>query len=75
VRGRDAAATPFIEFAGPRLRGPWRRSLTPCPKFEPRRGDEAEAVAQVAMAQVLDETAHRLGDNYPYFHPLYAADG
>jgi glutamate/tyrosine decarboxylase-like PLP-dependent enzyme len=25
-----------------------------------------------AMAQVLKETAHRLGDNYPYFHPLYA---
>ena len=25
-----------------------------------------------AMAQVLEETVHRLGDNYPYFHPLYA---
>ena len=25
-----------------------------------------------AMAAVLDEAAHRLGDNYPYFHPLYA---
>lgn len=25
-----------------------------------------------AMAAVLDETAQRLGDNYPYFHPLYA---
>jgi tyrosine decarboxylase / aspartate 1-decarboxylase len=25
-----------------------------------------------AMAQVLEQTAHRLGDNYPYFHPLYA---
>ena len=25
-----------------------------------------------AMAGVLEETAHRLGDNYPYFHPLYA---
>ena len=25
-----------------------------------------------AMAQILEETAHRLGDNYPYFHPLYA---
>jgi tyrosine decarboxylase / aspartate 1-decarboxylase len=22
--------------------------------------------------QILDETAHRLGDNFPYFHPLYA---
>ncbi|HTY84426.1 MAG TPA: aminotransferase class I/II-fold pyridoxal phosphate-dependent enzyme, partial [Silvibacterium sp.] len=24
------------------------------------------------MAAVLAETAHRMGDNYPYFHPLYA---
>jgi glutamate/tyrosine decarboxylase-like PLP-dependent enzyme len=24
------------------------------------------------MGQILEETAHRLGDNYPYFHPLYA---
>ncbi len=26
----------------------------------------------VAIAQVLEETARRLGDNYPYFHPFYA---
>ena len=25
-----------------------------------------------AIAKVLQATAHRLGDNYPYFHPLYA---
>ncbi len=25
-----------------------------------------------ALAGVLEETARRLGDNYPYFHPLYA---
>ena len=25
-----------------------------------------------AMARVLEATAHRLGNNYPYFHPLYA---
>ena len=25
-----------------------------------------------AMEQVLDEVAGRMGDNYPYFHPLYA---
>jgi hypothetical protein len=30
------------------------------PKFEPQLGARAEA-----MAQVLEETAHRLGDNYP----------
>jgi glutamate/tyrosine decarboxylase-like PLP-dependent enzyme len=34
---------------------------------------DAEPVADAeAMAGVLEETAHRLGDNYPYFHPLYA---
>jgi len=27
---------------------------------------------QEAAARVLEETAHRLGDNFPYFHPLYA---
>jgi tyrosine decarboxylase / aspartate 1-decarboxylase len=25
-----------------------------------------------SIAAVLDQAAHRLGDNYPYFHPLYA---
>src|SRR5215831_4271382 len=25
-----------------------------------------------AIEAVLAETAHRLGDNYPYFHPFYA---
>src|ERR1700747_1121992 len=28
--------------------------------------------ATAAMAAVLDEAARRMGDNYPYFHPLYA---
>ncbi len=30
------------------------------------------AADPAAMAQVLEATAHRLADNYPYFHPLYA---
>jgi glutamate/tyrosine decarboxylase-like PLP-dependent enzyme len=30
------------------------------------------AVDPAAMAQVLQATARRLADNYPYFHPLYA---
>ena len=37
------------------------------PQFEPDRAVDADA-----MARVLETTAHRLGDNYPYFHPLYA---
>ena len=35
------------------------------PAFEP-------AADPAAMARVLEEAARRLGDNYPYFHPLYA---
>jgi glutamate/tyrosine decarboxylase-like PLP-dependent enzyme len=29
-------------------------------------------VDTAAIAKVLEATAHRLADNYPYFHPLYA---
>jgi len=37
------------------------------PAFEPAfKADPA------AMAEVLAEVARRMGDNYPYFHPLYA---
>jgi len=39
------------------------------PAFEPMALSPAQATA---MAGVLDETARRLGDNYPYFHPFYA---
>lgn len=35
------------------------------PPFEPEADGET-------MARVLEATARRLGDNYPYFHPLYA---
>jgi glutamate/tyrosine decarboxylase-like PLP-dependent enzyme len=30
------------------------------------------AVDADRIATILEATAHRLGDNYPYFHPLYA---
>lgn len=32
----------------------------------------AEPVDCGEMARILELVAHRLGDNYPYFHPLYA---
>jgi glutamate/tyrosine decarboxylase-like PLP-dependent enzyme len=32
----------------------------------------ATAYAEEATATVLEDVARRLGDNYPYFHPLYA---
>jgi len=32
----------------------------------------APDIDSMAMARVLEDTAHRLADNYPYFHPLYA---
>jgi tyrosine decarboxylase / aspartate 1-decarboxylase len=31
-----------------------------------------DATSFAAMADVLEEAARRMGDNYPYFHPLYA---
>ena len=37
------------------------------PQFEAETGTSAGHITAV-----LEETAHRLGDNYPYFHPLYA---
>src|ERR1019366_4689987 len=39
------------------------------PAFEPA---SVSATDTEAMERVLELTAHRLGDNYPYFHPLYA---
>jgi tyrosine decarboxylase / aspartate 1-decarboxylase len=41
------------------------------PGFEAELGLGSGSGAE-AMAAVLDETTQRLGDNYPYFHPLYA---
>ena len=39
------------------------------PAFEPASGSAADLPA---MGRVLENVALRLGDNYPYFHPLYA---
>ncbi len=41
------------------------REFAALPAWEPAASDER-------MAGVLADVAHRLGDNYPYFHPLYA---
>jgi glutamate/tyrosine decarboxylase-like PLP-dependent enzyme len=41
------------------------------PEFSEPERSESGADAK-AMAEVLGETARRLGDNFPYFHPLYA---
>ncbi len=38
------------------------------PAFTPPVSDEAES----SMANVLEQVAERMADNYPYFHPLYA---
>jgi tyrosine decarboxylase/aspartate 1-decarboxylase len=37
--------------------------------FSPERPSDLDGEA---MGAVLGETARRLGDNYPYFHPMYA---
>jgi tyrosine decarboxylase/aspartate 1-decarboxylase len=39
------------------------------PAFEPA---PESTINPEAIERVLKETAHRLGNNYPYFHPLYA---
>ncbi len=39
------------------------------PAFEPAMNSVADPTA---IAEVLETVARRLGDNYPYFHPLYA---
>ena len=31
-----------------------------------------ENIDQSKMAEVLEDVAHRMQDNYPYFHPLFA---
>ncbi|MGO9936425.1 MAG: pyridoxal phosphate-dependent decarboxylase family protein [Terracidiphilus sp.] len=40
------------------------------PAYEPAA--EADTGSDTELAAVLAAVAHRLGDNYPYFHPLYA---
>ncbi len=35
-------------------------------------GDSTTAIEDSKTAAVLEQVADRLGDNYPYFHPLYA---
>src|SRR6185437_12152291 len=45
------------------------REFKALPMFEPARPGDADVAAIMA---VLEETAQRLGDNYPYFHPMYA---
>jgi tyrosine decarboxylase / aspartate 1-decarboxylase len=45
------------------------REFEALPSFQPERQSDSDAPA---IAAVLEETAHRLGDNYPYFHPMYA---
>jgi tyrosine decarboxylase / aspartate 1-decarboxylase len=42
------------------------REFASLPRFD------AEIPGEPHMASVLAEAAQRLGDNYPYFHPLYA---
>jgi len=45
------------------------REFGDLPAFSAARRSDTDIEA---MAEVLAETARRLGDNYPYFHPLYA---
>ncbi len=48
-----------------------RAEFSALPEFAPEQNTDREFDLE-AVERVLAETAHRLGDNYPYFHPLYA---
>ena len=64
---RDTIRDPFLEI----LERPLARlnaEFGHLPAFAP----PVDAEDRGAMAEVLDEAAARMGDNYPYFHPLYA---
>jgi tyrosine decarboxylase/aspartate 1-decarboxylase len=42
------------------------REFSSLPRYAP------EVPGEAGMTSVLAEAAHRMGDNFPYFHPLYA---
>ena len=60
VPGLLARATELLE-----------RKFASLPPVDPI-SDPAFEANSAAIARVLEQTAHRLADNYPYFHPLYA---
>jgi tyrosine decarboxylase / aspartate 1-decarboxylase len=62
----DKLISALLARAGGRLAG----EFTGLPYPALPEVDEPEDSAR--LEAVLDETAARLGDNYPYFHPLYA---
>ncbi|HEX3891634.1 MAG TPA: pyridoxal-dependent decarboxylase [Terracidiphilus sp.] len=62
------AADPVLELL-PQASQSLHTAFSALPAFEPAL---ARASDGTAMAEVLEEVAGRLGDNYPYFHPLYA---
>jgi tyrosine decarboxylase / aspartate 1-decarboxylase len=63
---------PLLELL-PRAAGLLGAEFSGLPEFEAvLAGAGASGPDLARMAGVLETMAHRLGDNYPYFHPLYA---
>ena len=54
------------------LEAPLARMAREFSELPPHASPLDSDVTRAAMAGVLDEVAVRMGDNYPYFHPLYA---
>ena len=52
-----------------RTREVLEREFAALPAYAPAHSSDTDSEA---MSALLEETAHRLGDNFPYFHPLYA---
>ena len=59
---------PFLDL----LREPLARMAEEFSGLPPHSSPLDSAPARAAMKTVLYEVAVRMGDNYPYFHPLYA---
>jgi tyrosine decarboxylase / aspartate 1-decarboxylase len=69
-RVRDGEAAMVLETDSLRLLTEGLKTLEERFAFLPPIGAEAPGAAR--MDEVMAETAQRLGDNYPYFHPFYA---
>ena len=68
VMGIDSKRDQFLNL----LEAPLARLAESFAELPPHASPLDRPVEFDAMSAVLDEVAVRMGDNYPYFHPLYA---
>jgi len=68
-RGKVAMTEDWVPGLLDRAAELLEREFGDLPAFLPARKADSDVEA---LGTVLEETARRLGNNYPYFHPLYA---